>query len=277
MAYLFPFRGTKAFKLYFCSTCKLLATSMKELIPAFRFSPLLWNHSFCTLSQPLRRCWNCNSAVEEKAFFCRCGKIQPLEIQFSYFDALGYPSPVVRVNPVDLAGRMRSVQKQLHPDKFTGATQSEQRLAGEATTFVNQAYSTLVRPLDRFTYILSLHGLENEVSSTDPSISDPELLSKVMEINESVARIGGAFASAVNVCDVPKLQSSISELVSRIVSDLIKEEEILVQHLEASRWMEAHQSLVRFRYYCRSLKQISEHELSWKKLGINVTLPSGYR
>ncbi|CAH8441255.1 unnamed protein product [Dicrocoelium dendriticum] len=249
---LLQFRSAKVFASFLYGTCHMFALSTEGFISNCRFSRSSWNRCFCTSSRPLRRCWSCNNAVEEKAFFCTCGKIQPLEIQLSYFDVLGYPNPVVRVNPLDLAGRMRNVQKELHPDKFTGTTQSEQRLASEASTFVNRAYSTLERPLDRFTYILSLHGFEDDVSPT----SDPEFLSKVIEVNEAISHIADALTSDDNVRDVSKLQSIISELVDRIVSDLTREEEILVQRLESSQWKEAHQSLVRFRYHCRSLEQI---------------------
>ncbi|KAF7258118.1 hypothetical protein EG68_05017 [Paragonimus skrjabini miyazakii] len=119
-------------------------------------------YGYCTVSPPVRLCWSCNRPVYNREYFCECNKIQPIDKNMSYFDAFGYFKPVVQIDTVDLARRMRDIQKQLHPDKFSRASPYEQKLAADAATFINQAYATLHKHVDRFSYILSLHGFKEE-------------------------------------------------------------------------------------------------------------------
>ncbi|KAF8562699.1 hypothetical protein P879_12007 [Paragonimus westermani] len=104
-------------------------------------------------------------------YFCKCGKIQPVDKNMSYFDAFGYVKPVVQIDTVDLARRMRNIQKQLHPDGFSRASPYEQKLAADAATFINQAYATLHKHIGRFSYILSLHGFKQEDSPPSGSVN----------------------------------------------------------------------------------------------------------
>lgn len=120
----------------------------------------------------------------------------------------------------DLESRYKSLQRSLHPDKFSMATEAEKGLSAEQATAVNHAYSILRRPLSRANYLvrvwwsvgvlqqcyilcccstfilkytvcfsswcmmqLDLHGY---CSSEERTITDPGMLEAVMEYREEV-------------------------------------------------------------------------------------------
>lgn len=58
-----------------------------------------------------------------------------------------------------LGERYRALQGELHPDRFASASDHEQRLAVQYSALVNEAYSTLRRPLARALYLLELSGM----------------------------------------------------------------------------------------------------------------------
>ncbi len=81
---------------------------------------------------------------------------------------------------VDRAFRARS--KRVHPDRFSGRSSIERRLAVQHTTALNDAYEVVKRPARRAQYLLELLGrdLSSESSRTD----DPELLMEMMSLRE---------------------------------------------------------------------------------------------
>ncbi|MFT4614446.1 MAG: molecular chaperone HscB [Bacteroidia bacterium] len=61
-----------------------------------------------------------------------------------------------------LGERFRQLQGELHPDKHAGASERDQRLAVQYSSLVNQAYTTLRKPLPRALYLLELAGIGAE-------------------------------------------------------------------------------------------------------------------
>lgn len=57
------------------------------------------------------------------------------------------------------------VQNQVHPDKFSVATDAEKRVAMQWATRANEAYQTLRNPLKRAAYLCELHGVDLQVES----------------------------------------------------------------------------------------------------------------
>ncbi|KAF6778899.1 hypothetical protein AHF37_01369 [Paragonimus kellicotti] len=230
-------------------------------------------YGYCTVSPPVRLCWSCNRPVNNREYFCECGKIQPIDKNVSYFDAFGYVKPVVQIDTVDLARRMRNIQKQLHPDKFSRASPYEQKLAADAATFINQAYATLHKHVGRFSYILSLHGFGEEDFSSG-SVNG-EFLNEIMDLGETLQEIV-VFLKMPRLSEdaLSGLRKSLKILIDRITESLNTERQALVDRLEQAKMEDAQISLIRYRYYMRFLEQLSEHELAWKKLGIHIDIPS---
>ena len=84
-----------------------------------------------------------------------------------------------------LAQRYRELQKAVHPDRFAGDGERQQRLSVQYAAFVNEAFDTLKTPLSRNIYLLRLAGSPVEMEKN--TIMDPAFLMEQMELREAVA------------------------------------------------------------------------------------------
>ncbi|CAL8104602.1 unnamed protein product [Calicophoron daubneyi] len=227
----------------------------------------------CT-SLSSRKCWECGDVLTACDCFCKCGKIQPVGQTLTYFDALGYPHPCVEIEPHELTQRFREVQKRLHPDKFTQKSSYEQKLASDASTFVNRAYSTLARPADRFQYILSLNGYTGD--TTEKEKMDPSFLMEIMELNEDVHNTCKYLCNKNPGDPSPsELGERIQKLVCHISGKIEEEKKNVIRLLKESKWKDAQHTLLRYRYFLRTFEQLEARELCWKGAGVSIKLPTG--
>ena len=75
-------------------------------------------------------------------------------------------------------------QVEVHPDKFSGATEKDKLRAVQLTSYLNEAYSTLKAPIKRAAYLLTINGLNVEsVSQNDLGM---DLLLEQMQLRESL-------------------------------------------------------------------------------------------
>ena len=109
-----------------------------------------------------------------------------MDLSQSYF-ALFELAQDFDINQADLTERYRELQKQLHPDRFAGASAQEQRLAVQYSGFVNEAYTTLHQPLRRALYMLSLAGMDQHAVSAMQV--DGGFLMQQMELREKLESI----------------------------------------------------------------------------------------
>ena len=79
----------------------------------------------------------------------------------------------------------REVQREVHPDRYAQASESEQRLAAQWATQVNEAYTTLKSPLARARYFLKIHGIDTQ-EETNTAMPRAFLMQQ-MEWREAVA------------------------------------------------------------------------------------------
>ena len=70
-----------------------------------------------------------------------------------------------RLDSATLDRAYLDVQREVHPDRFTLATDAEKRLAAQWATRANEGYQTLKTPLNRGRYFLKMHGIETEEES----------------------------------------------------------------------------------------------------------------
>jgi len=101
----------------------------------------------------------------------------------NHFELFGLP-PRFRLEPALLEQAYRSLQSQVHPDRFVHASDAERRASMQSATHVNEAYRTLKTPLARARYLIALHGvdLESENNTAMPA----EFLHEQMRWRESV-------------------------------------------------------------------------------------------
>ncbi|KAK3097775.1 hypothetical protein FSP39_013081 [Pinctada imbricata] len=114
-------------------------------------------------------------------FFCECGVIQEVD-KLGYFQVLGMPEKF-DVDLESLSQNYKNLQRQLHPDKHSLKPKREQDLAEQQSSYVVNAYQTIMKPLSRAMYLLEINGnpLEEENTSVDQ-----DFLMQIMETNEEI-------------------------------------------------------------------------------------------
>ncbi|MDA8225992.1 MAG: Fe-S protein assembly co-chaperone HscB [Betaproteobacteria bacterium] len=80
------------------------------------------------------------------------------DFKASHFELFGLPATFQLDLPA-LEQAYRSLQAQVHPDKFAHLPEAEQRLSMQWSTRVNEAWQVLRSPISRAAYLLSLQGV----------------------------------------------------------------------------------------------------------------------
>ena len=103
-----------------------------------------------------------------------------------YFDLFQLPLSF-RLDQSALAKRYHALQKVAHPDRYAGASATDQRLALQQSIQINEAYNTLRDPLRRAIYMLELQGIAMDAESS--TLQDTAFLMQQIELRESLAAI----------------------------------------------------------------------------------------
>ncbi len=104
----------------------------------------------------------------------------------SHFELFGLPQSF-EVDLPKLDRIYRHLQRSVHPDRFTNASEQERRISIQQAARINDAYTMLKDPLSRGRYLLELHGYEfNDESSTT---RNTEFLMEQMELREGLADV----------------------------------------------------------------------------------------
>ncbi|WP_225721651.1 Fe-S protein assembly co-chaperone HscB [Candidatus Vallotiella sp. (ex Adelges kitamiensis)] len=89
-----------------------------------------------------------------------------------------------------LAHAYRSIQAQVHPDRFASADYAQKCIATQWATRVNEVYQTLKSPLRRATYLLHLRGIE--VGAENNTVMEPTFLIHQIEWREKIEHAAAA-------------------------------------------------------------------------------------
>lgn len=109
-----------------------------------------------------------------------------MDISQNYFELFQLPL-ACRPDPGHLALKYRELQKAVHPDRFAGGAERQQRLAVQYAAYVNEAFATLKDPLKRFIYLLSLAG--RTLNREQTAMVDPAFLMAQMALRERLAEL----------------------------------------------------------------------------------------
>jgi molecular chaperone HscB len=101
----------------------------------------------------------------------------------NHFDLFHLPQRFAIDTPA-LDAAYHEVQNQVHPDKFTTATDSEKRVAMQWATRANEAYQTLKNPFKRAAYLCELNGVDLQTESN--TAMPREFLMQQMEWREAL-------------------------------------------------------------------------------------------
>jgi molecular chaperone HscB len=100
----------------------------------------------------------------------------------NYFELFNLPEKF-QIDSEKLQENYRSIQKEIHPDRFATSTENEKVQSMIKSTQVNDAYQTLKSPTKRAKYILSLH------KSVEKITLPPDFLMQQMEWEEHLEDI----------------------------------------------------------------------------------------
>ncbi|CAK9262817.1 unnamed protein product [Sphagnum jensenii] len=131
-----------------------------------------------------KKCWSCDSKDDASPFFVctACGAIQPLDEGLDFFQLLSIERSF-EVDEKELEKQYKRLQKFLHPDLSSLKSQREQGYSADQSGQVIKAYYTLLDPLSRARYLLTLNGVSIDEEGT---IHDPPLLLEIMELREEI-------------------------------------------------------------------------------------------
>lgn len=135
----------------------------------------------------MESCWNCGAELVTSIRLCdACRSLQPVPPGLDHFAALELPRTFQLPLEV-LEAAFKRISRQIHPDRFSTASDRERRYALEHATAVNDAWRTLRVPIKRAEYLLGLWGRPvNEVSGR--TIPLPmSFLEQVMDLREQLS------------------------------------------------------------------------------------------
>ncbi|MFC5427665.1 Fe-S protein assembly co-chaperone HscB [Paraburkholderia denitrificans] len=101
----------------------------------------------------------------------------------SHFVLFGLPEQFT-IDAATLDHAYRTVQAQVHPDRFAAAGDAQKRIAMQWATRTNEAYQTLRDPLRRAKYLLHLRGIDVGIESN--TAMEPAFLMQQMEWREAI-------------------------------------------------------------------------------------------
>jgi molecular chaperone HscB len=130
-----------------------------------------------------------------------------LDFKQNYFQLFDLPVQFA-LDRAQLGVRYRQLQGELHPDRYAGASEYEQRVAVQYSALVNAAYATLRQPLARALYLLELTGMKQEDVASQPIAGG--FLIEQMELREKLESI------AVLVEPDPVLDHLVTEISADI-------------------------------------------------------------
>jgi molecular chaperone HscB len=132
-----------------------------------------------------------------------------------YFHFFGL-SPQFSLDLAQLDQAYLAIQKEVHPDRHTQGSDSEQRMAMQMATLANTAHQTLKHPIQRGLYLCKLHGVEAnlETNTAMPAV----FLLQQMEWRESLDEHADDFAAldALALEVEVAYKSSLAELAEGI-------------------------------------------------------------
>ncbi|KAK2647419.1 hypothetical protein Ddye_014908 [Dipteronia dyeriana] len=213
-----------------------------NLCPPHRFSQnvIFSGKNFCSESADNSACWNCNAVPKAAPFlFCQsCRTVQPLHQSLDYFQIYGLDKNY-EIEDENMERKYKDWQKKLHPDLVHSKSQREREYAAEQSARVIEAYRTLTNPLSRAIYILKLEGIDVNEEET---VSDPELLTEIMEIREAVEDAADSKA--------------LTEILSPVQEKLVQWSKSFAYAFRNQKFDEALNCIRRMTYYDRVNKEI---------------------
>ncbi|KAK0596725.1 hypothetical protein LWI29_018441 [Acer saccharum] len=234
--------STSRFETCYSNTSQTHFLNSSSQLQNFSQNLIFSGKTFCSESADKLNnssCWNCNAVPKAAPFlFCdSCQSVQPLHLSVDYFQIYGLDKNY-EIGDENLERKYKDWQKKLHPDLVHSKSQ-EREYAAEHSARVIEAYHTLTNPLSRAIYILKLEGIEVNEEET---VSEPELLTEIMETREAVE--DAADSKALN------------EILSPVQEKKIQWSKSFANAFRSRKFDESLTCIWRMTYYDRVNKEI---------------------
>lgn len=114
-------------------------------------------------------------------------QMELVNLTSNYFELFGLTAEF-DIDQKKLSEQYRLLQNAVHPDKFTNASDYEQRLSMQQSARINEAYQVLKKPLSRAQYLLEylLEGNNQDPEKQSESQMDSDFLMQQMELREKI-------------------------------------------------------------------------------------------
>jgi molecular chaperone HscB len=142
-----------------------------------------------------------------------------IDFQQNYFHLFGIGERF-QLDNAQLEQHYRTLQTQVHPDKFAHLSETEQRVSMQWATRVNEAYQTLREPVTRARYLLSLHGVDTQEETN--TAMPAEFLMQQMEWREAIEEAQQA-----------RDETALTELETRLQHETRELEQYLAAKIDA--------------------------------------------
>jgi molecular chaperone HscB len=204
-------------------------------------------------------CWRCGQTSEEESeaasLFCKfCNSLQrPVVDYFAFF---GFEKTLT-LDADELQRRYYMLSRQLHPDRYTRATETERNFSLEATSILNDGYRVLRDPVQRAEYILKESGFNiGEQRSKDVP---PELLEEVFDLNMALDELRNGDTDAIG--QLEESRQRFADMQTEVDAEL--HEKFLLH--DAAPELERHEILSsirsilnRRRYICNLIQEVNK-------------------
>jgi len=134
----------------------------------------------------------------------------------NYFEIFNLPVSF-DIDNAQLSTLYRELQKEIHPDRFAGASEQESRLAVQMTSLVNQAFDTLKMPVSRAHYLLKLAGLD--IDHEQDTTMDPMFLMEQMELREEIEAVR---SKGDSLAEIDRLLTSVKTILGTVMDEFAK-------------------------------------------------------
>ncbi len=136
-----------------------------------------------------------------------------MDFSQTYFELFHLPATYA-LDREHLDSAYRELQSRVHPDRFVSKPETEQRVAMQWATRVNEAYQTLKHPITRGVYLLQLIGMD-PLAPTNTSIA-PAFLMQQMEWREAIFDA----CRARDVAMLDRLQAELKNVYHAVDAEL---------------------------------------------------------
>jgi molecular chaperone HscB len=153
------------------------------------------------------------------------------DFQLNFFQLFGLAAHF-RLDGAQLDHHYRTLQAQVHPDKFAHLSEAERRASMQWATRVNEAYQTLSDPLRRARYLLSLHGVDTQEETN--TAMPAGFLMQQMEWREAIGEARQA-----------RDESLLNELEARARHEMRELEQLLAAKIDGEHDYQAAAEAVR--------------------------------